>query len=147
MPVPSRTMQFGWAGDGGLGLRLIAQIRAGKKTATCCPVAVCTAEETAAMRANVGHVVAVVDRFDMPHCAVRVLDVFETPWGSPDPRLVRGEGHATADEFRAAHAHVWDDVLAERGLALRDDTALLVEAFELVGEGPPPPRVAARPSA
>lgn len=64
--------------------------------------------------------------------------------GGPDLRLVRGEGHATADEFRAAHAHAWDDVLPAHFLSLRDDTALVVELFELVEGGAPPARVAAR---
>ena len=134
MRVHAETSQFGWPEDGGLGLRLIAQIKAGKKTATCCPVGVCTPEEIARTRAQVGQLVTVVDRFDMPHCNIRMLDVFETTWGAPDPRLVRGEVHATADEFRAAHAHVWDDILAAHGLTLTDDLPLLVELFELVDD-------------
>jgi uncharacterized protein YhfF len=132
--VHAVTLQFGWPGDDGLGLRLIDAIRAGRKTATCCPVALCTAEEIASARANVGRVATVVDRFDLPHCNVRVTQVVETPWGAPDPRLVAGEGFATLDAWRAAMSAAWRGALVEHGVSLRDDSPLLAELFELVDD-------------
>src|SRR5262245_6181284 len=132
METGERLMQFGWPGDGGLGLRLIAAIRAGRKTATCCPVASCTDSELAATRSTRGSVVWVVDRFDVRHFRVRVVDVFETTWGDPDPRVVRGEGFETADAWRAAMSAAWRDLVAAGAFELRDDTRMLVELFEVV---------------
>src|SRR5262245_54474557 len=132
MSVREQTMQFGWPGDGGLGLRLIETIKAGRKTATCCPVASCTEEELAETRSARGHVLWVVDRFDTRHCRVRVVDVFETTWGDPDPRVVRGEGFETAEAWRAEMSAAWRDLVAAGAFELRDDTRMLVELFEVV---------------
>jgi uncharacterized protein YhfF len=132
--VHELTTQFGWPGDGGLGLRLIERIKAGAKTGTCCPVALCTAQEMAASRAQVGRVVTVIDRFGTPHCNVRMLEVFETPWGAPDARLVRAEEFADAEAWRAAMAAAWRSALEPAGVVLRDDTAVFAEMFELVGD-------------
>jgi len=122
---------FGWPGDGGLGLRLIASIQAGAKTATCCPVELCTKAEIAETRATVGRLLTVVDQHGAPHCNIRVVEVFETPWGAPDPRLVRREGFASVDEWRAAMSDAWRDILREKRLTLRDDSPMLAELFEL----------------
>jgi uncharacterized protein YhfF len=124
--------QFGWPGDDGLGLRLIARIRDGTKTATCCPLALCSPEEAEATRRTAGKLVTVVDRYGAPHCNIRVLEVFETPWGAPDPRLVRGEGLASVKGWRAAMSAAWRDALAKGKIALHDDMPLLVELFEMV---------------
>lgn len=134
MQVHARRSQFGWPGDGGLGLRLIAAIRTGRKTATCAPVVLCTAEELAETRESAGHVVTVTDAAGDPHCNVRILAVAETTWGDPDPRLVRGEGFATADEWRTAMQTAWRDVLAERGVTLEPGSVLVAEYFELAAE-------------
>ncbi len=131
MRVHELTSQFGWPGDDGLGLRLIAKIRAGTKTATCCPLALCSPEEADGVRRTAGELVTVVDRDGAPHCNIRVLEVFETPWGAPDRRLVRGEGFASVADWRAAMSAAWRDALAQKGVALSDDAPLLAELFEL----------------
>ena len=128
------TMQFGWPGDGGLGLRLIARIHAGAKTATCCPVALCTEQEMASARADVGRVVPVLDRFGTRHCDVRMIEVFETPWGAPDPRVVREEEFDSVEAWRAAMSKAWASALVAAGIVLDDDSPIFVERFELVGE-------------
>ncbi len=132
MQVHDLTSQFGWPGDDGLGLRLIAAIRRGTKTATCCPTALWSPEEVADARRTVGRLVTVVDKTGAPHCNIRVLEVFETPWGAPDPRLVAGEGFTSVDEWRRVMAAAWDDLIVETGLTLSDDTPILAELFELV---------------
>lgn len=137
MHVHAHTSRFGWPGDGGLGLRLIAAIREGRKTATCCPVALCTEEEIATTRATAGRLVTVVDKDGAPHCNVRVVEVFETPWGDPDPRVVRGEGFTEVAAWHRALERAWRDVLDARGVVLTDDTPLLVELFELAEDAPP----------
>lgn len=126
------TCRFGWEGDEGLGERLIAQIVAGTKTATCAPKIAYTDEELAAVYAGVGTLATVVDKAGTPRCTIRTLEVFETTFGDPDPRLVQGEGNgANVVAFQRDHIHAWDGVAVE-GTPLRDDTILIAELFELI---------------
>jgi uncharacterized protein YhfF len=134
MRVHETKSQFGWPGDDGLGLRLIAAIRAGAKTATSCPTALCSPEEVADTRRAAGRIVTVVDQFGAPHCDIRVLEVFETPWGAPDPRLVRGEGFASVEDWRAAMSNAWRGALERSGIVLTGDAPILAELFELVDD-------------
>ena len=132
MTVHEHTSQFGWEGDGGLGDRLIAQIIAGAKTATCAPKASYSAGEWEALQGTVGHLVTVTDRLGTPQCNIRMLAVFETTFGHPDPRLVSGEGHGDDDEsFKVANAKAWGGLEAD-GQPLSDGSVLVAEIFELV---------------
>jgi uncharacterized protein YhfF len=137
MRIYEPVSQFGWEGDGGLGAALIAKILRGEKTATCCPRALYREDELAAVRATAGRLVTVVDKDGHPRCNIRIIEVFETPFGAPDPRLVAGEGFADDAAFQAAHAHAWDDLLAQQGLLLSADTVLVVELFALAAAEPP----------
>lgn len=74
----------------------------------------------------------VVDKHGRPRCNILQVAVFETTFGAPDPRLVQGEGYATAEEFKRVHRHVWDDLLDEIGVQLGDETVLIVELFRLL---------------
>jgi uncharacterized protein YhfF len=130
------TSQFGWEGDEGLGDALIEQIRRGQKTATCCPVALYTPAELAAAKASAGQPATVLDKRGTPRCNIRVREVFETPYGDPDPRLISGEGYADVAAFWTAHANVWDEPLAAVGSVLTTETPLLVELFTLEDEAP-----------
>lgn len=131
MKVYQRRSQFGWPGDGGRGLELIRRIKEGAKTASCCPKSLYSPEEERAARDAIGHNVTIVDVDGHPHCNIRVLDVFETTWGLPDPRLVAGEGFDSADAFRRGLRDVWEDLLRERGSSLANDTLLIAELFIL----------------
>jgi uncharacterized protein YhfF len=135
MKIHERTDSYGWEGDGGLGDRLIAQIIAGKKTGTCCPLAGMSEEEIREWHANVGHDVTINDRHGTPRCNVRVVEVFETTLGDPAERLVIGEGLSRVD-FISVHKRVWRDWAAQRGFELTDDLPLLAELFEFV-DAPP----------
>ena len=132
-----KTSKFGWEADGGAGKRLIQQILRGVKTATACPKILYTAEEVEELYSNVGKLITVVDKNDRPRCTIRQLAVFETTYGSPDPRLIIGEVCVDADEFRQGHEHVWDDLFEKAGSSLKDETVLLVELFELIKANPP----------
>ena len=132
MEISGSTSQFGWEGDDGAGERLILQILRGEKTATACPKIFLGLKDVDALYASVGGLLTVVDKHGRPRCTIRQLAVFETTYGKPDPRLVAGEVCADAAEFRRGHAHVWDDMFEKAGSALRDETVLLVELFELV---------------
>jgi len=126
-------LELGWQGDGGLGIRLIQQVLERKKTATCGPKSEYPEQELAATIASKGKVVVVIDSDGNVWCHVRMIDVFETTFGSPDPRLVRGEGDGEdVEQFKHDHRSVWANELAAKGHPLTDETVLIVEEFELV---------------
>jgi len=129
--VPPRTMLFGWDGDGGLGDRLIEQIIAGTKTATCGFRAAYTPEELVETLGGAGEICAVLDSAGVRRCTIRIIEAFECPFGAPDPRLVRGEGDGDdVAKFQADHRIAW---AADMGDApLPDDAPLVVELFEFV---------------
>ena len=133
MRVYRRKSVFGWQGDRGLGERLIRQILKGEKTATACPKSLYSPAEIEELCESVGHRVTVIDKTGRPRCTILQREVFETRFGAPHPKLFRGEGFNTPEEFKQAHLHVWDDLLAKAKIKLTDDTRLLVEVFRLAG--------------
>ncbi|QBD76454.1 ASCH domain-containing protein [Ktedonosporobacter rubrisoli] len=133
MHIYEHKLEFGWEGDNGLGMRLIQQILDGKKTATCAPLFGYTQEEITEIFAHKGELVTVTDKEQRPWCNVRMVDIFQTTFGNPDPRLVRGEGNGeNSEEFRQEHRRDWKDWLEEEGYTLTDETILIVEEFELI---------------
>jgi|SRR5687768_7503690 uncharacterized protein YhfF len=134
MQIYERKMRFGGEGDDGLGERLIRQIQGGIKTATCDLRTLCTEQEVADLDAQPGWLETVIDEQGRPRCNVRVTAVYETKFGSPDPRLVRGEGGGEdLEEFKREHRRWFSRVLEDRGLPpLADDSVLIVWEFELV---------------
>lgn len=140
MIVHDRTSQFGWPGDNGVGAQLIGEIIAGIKTATCAPKEQYGEGELADLHAGIGQLATVIDKDGNPHCTIRLRAVYETTFGQPNPRLVRGEGDGEdVDRFKRDHRAAWGDEVAP-GLPLTDDTVLIVEEFDLVevagGPGP-----------
>ena len=133
MRIYERTLEFGWEGDSGLGMRLIQQILAGKKTATCAPLFSYTEAELADVYAGKGELVTVMDKEQRPWCNVRMIDVFQTTFGHPDSRVVRGEGNGEdSEQFRQEHRNDWKTWLEAEGVELTDQTTLVVEVFELI---------------
>ncbi len=133
MQTDEYQLQLGWQGDGGLGVQLIQQILDGTKTATCCPKKAFTEKDLAALVASKGKIVAVVDLDGGVRCHVKMIDVFETTFGHPDPRLVRGEGDGDdVEKFKHDHIDIWADEMAAAGQPLTGETVLIVEEFELV---------------
>ena len=126
-------MEFGWEGDNDLGRRLIQQILEGKKTATCAPLFGYQRDELAAVFASQGDLVTVIDTEKRPWCNVRLVAVFQTSFGNPDPRLVSGEGDGEdAEKFKRDHQKDWEIWLAAEGYSLTDETVLVAEVFELI---------------
>ena len=122
-------MIFGWKDDNGIGEMLIQQILRGEKKATCAPKEEYSKTELAETYEPVGKLVTVYDKYDNPRCNVRLKEVFETTFGTPDLRLVRGEGDGDdVSKFQEDHRLAWKDISTE----LKDDTLLIVELFELV---------------
>lgn len=122
---------FGWDGDNGIGEMLIQQIIGGKKTATCSFKIEYTDSDMKELYERKGKIITVEDHRGKPRCNIRIIDIFETTFGNPDPRLVRGEGDGeNVEKFQEDHRHAWNQTIEDRELT--DDTILMVELFELV---------------
>lgn len=133
MLVYERKLEFGWEGDNDLGMRLIQQILESKKIATCAPLFSYTEEELADVFASKGEMMTVIDKEKRPWCNIRMVDVFQTSFGNPDLRLVRGEGDGEdSEKFRRDHQRDWKSWLETEGYSLTDETMLVAEVFELV---------------
>lgn len=131
MRVHDHTIEFGWDGDAGLGDMLIGQIIEGEKTATCGFKAAYSANELEEVFGNKGTIITAVDRSGRPRCNVRITDVFETTFGDPDMRLVRGEGDGDdVAKFQRDHAIAWAASFGDAPLSAEE--ILIVEMFELV---------------
>ena len=127
-------MKFAWDNDEGAGERLIRQILDGVKTATCDMKCFCNEQEIADINREPGWFETVVDKQDNPRCNIRITRVYETTFGNPDPRLVRGEGDGDDTlKFKRDHEKWFSLWLREKGLPpLTDDSTLVVWEFELV---------------
>src|SRR5688572_6712388 len=134
MQIYERTMRFGGQQDARLGERLIQQILHGVKTATCDLKSLCTEQELADLNAPPGWLETVIDDQGRPRCNVRITAVYETTFGNPDARLVRGEGDGEdIAKFKREHGRWFAGVLKNRGLPpLADDSVLIVWEFDLV---------------
>jgi uncharacterized protein YhfF len=134
MQIHERKMMFGSDNDNGLGELLIQQVLDGVKTATCDMMYFCTKQEIADLNAQPGWFETVVDKENKPRCNIRVTNVYETRFGQPDARLVRGEGDgADTEKFKRDHENYFSPLLKEKGLPpLTDDSVLIVWEFELV---------------
>ncbi|MCY8315514.1 ASCH domain-containing protein [Bacillus vallismortis] len=124
---------FGWEGDDGLGEQLIQQILAGEKTATCAPKSLYSKDELSEVYQTAGQLVTVYDKDGNPRCNIKVTDVFETTFGAPDMRLVKGEGNEERiEEFQKDHLMAWAELIQNGELELNEDTVLITELFKLV---------------
>ena len=132
MEVHEELVQLGFAEDDGLGELLVERLLAGSLRVLWEPVALLDEEDVDAMRDAVGQPLTVLDSDGEPACNVRVVEVFETAWGDPDPRLVAGEGYGgDVDAWRRFVGPALADGLAAEGLELTDDTVLLVQRVHL----------------
>ncbi|CAN2252658.1 ASCH domain-containing protein [Bacillus vallismortis] len=124
---------FGWEGDDGLGEQLIQQILTGEKTATCAPKSLYSKDELSEVYQTAGQLVTVYDKDGNPRCNIKVTDIFETTFGAPDMRLVKGEGNEERiEEFQKDHLMAWAELIQNGELELNEDTVLITELFKLV---------------
>lgn len=127
--VHKYTMTFGWENDNGIGEMLIQQIINGEKTATCALKDEYSEAELKEVYEPVGEIVTVLDKDGNPKYNVRMIEVFETTFGNPDLRLVRGEGDGDdVKKFQQDHQKVYESL----GIEATDESILVVELFELV---------------
>lgn len=130
--IHERSSQFGWAGDNGLGEKMIQLILGRSKTATAGPKALYTPEQLQDILSMKGRKATVLDKDQRPRCAILVKDVFETTFGAPDPRLLEGCGFkGRIESFKTAHFGLWSEFLFKNGITLDDDTLLIAQIFEL----------------
>jgi len=67
----------------------------------------------------------------VPKCNIKILDIFETKFGNPDMRLVKGEGDGNnVKKFQDDHRKAWNETIKDKDIT--DDTILIVEIFELI---------------
>lgn len=133
MEVSEDLVQLGFEGDDGLGELLLGRLLAGSLRVLWEPVDLLEETDADEMRDATGEVLTVLDSEGQPACNVRVLEVFETTWGDPDPRLVAGEGYGQdADAWRGFAGPALTDGLADEGLELTNDSALLVQRVEVI---------------
>ena len=122
---------FGWDGDNGIGDMLIQQIIDGKKTATCSFKEEYTELDLQELFEKKGKIVTVEDHKGSSRCNIRIIDIFETTFGNPDLRLVKGEGDGeNVQKFQEDHRHAWYETIKDK--QLMDDSILMVELFELI---------------
>lgn len=135
MELHEDLVQLGFAEDDGLGELLVERLLAGTLRVLWEPVDLLDDEDVAAMRDAVGSELTVVDSDGEPACNVRVLEVFETTWGDPDPRLVAGEGYGEdVDAWRRFVEPALAAGLGEEGLVLGADTDLLVQTVAVTAK-------------
>jgi uncharacterized protein YhfF len=130
--LPERVLEFGWRGDDGVGEMLVEQVIKGTKWATCGFKRAYTDAELAEVITGVGHLYTVCSAENPePRAVIRVTDVFETPFGSPDMRLVAGEGDGEdVEKFQRDHLVAWQADFGDEPPG--PEEVLLVELFELV---------------
>jgi uncharacterized protein YhfF len=131
--VTEDLVQLGFEGDDGLGELLLGRLLAGSLSVLWEPVDLLDEGDADEMRDATGEVLTVLDSEGEPACNVRVVDVFETTWGDPDPRLVAGEGYGRdVEAWRGFAGPALADGLAEEDLELTDRTELLVQQVEVL---------------
>jgi uncharacterized protein YhfF/RimJ/RimL family protein N-acetyltransferase len=122
---------FGWEGDEELGELLIREILCGIKTATAGPKDLYSPQELANLHAQKGERITVLDKHGNARTTIQMLDVFETTFGSPDERLIAGEGFTSVEDFQNSHIKAYADLISAGKLSLDPDTVLVGELFTL----------------
>ena len=105
----STALSFGFAGDGGLGDRLLAAVIRGEKTATSSLAVEYLSGEPLP---RVGERLRLVDHVGRLHGLVETTRVTIVPLNLVGNDVARdeGEGFADAAEWREAHVAFWDEV-------------------------------------
>lgn len=110
--------------------RLVEQIIAGIKTATCTPR--CWYDASPDEIIEVGELVEVYSKKGAHMCTIQIVDKYELPFGQIDERTVKGENNTSYEEFRRDHIFSWEEDLKKDGYELNDNTMIVVEHFRLV---------------
>ena len=134
----STALSFGFAGDGGLGDRLLAAVMRGEKTATSSLAVEYLSGEPLPC---VGERLRLVDHVGRLYGLVETTRVAIVPLNLVDDDVARdeGEGFADAAQWREAHVAFWDEVVdlvrADAGdpeWQLREAEPVVVHWFKLL---------------
>jgi len=124
---------FGWDGDNGMGLKLIDDIIAGRKTATSSYKRyfdINRNEETPWDR--LGKVIAVKDKYGKTHCSVKVERVYLWSLDEPPAQLVKEENFGTDTEAYVNDClDMWKTDMPE-DVQIKPDEKLIAEEFVLM---------------
>ncbi|HZG13512.1 MAG TPA: ASCH domain-containing protein [Candidatus Bathyarchaeia archaeon] len=110
--------------------RLVEQIIAGVKTATCTPKY--WYDQTPEEMAEVGEQIEVYSKLGSYMCTIEITKKYERPFGNIDEATVKGENCSSYEEFRQNHVISWAEDLKKEGLELNDETIIVIEHFRLV---------------
>lgn len=119
-----KRFKFGWYGDNGLGERLIGEILAGRKTATCCP-----AYDPEDSDLKAGDKLELVDKHGKIRGQLVVTRIEFRNYGDFDEALASKEG-ATLEILKAG-------ICNANGRQIRDDEEMRITHFALVKAGVP----------
>jgi|GEM_PF-1946464 len=110
---------------------LINEVMAGLKTATCTPMIwyYNNPEEAAT---EVGDYVAVLNNHGIHRCTIQITENYEIPYGKIDISVAKGENYTSLEAFIDDHNKCWETDLLNEGIALTEDTIIVVEHFKLI---------------
>ncbi len=118
---PKRFFRFGWYGDDGLGEKLIANILAGRKTATAAP-------SYDPEDGKVGEVLPLADKGGKVYGVVRITSVEYRPFGEFDEALAAKLG-APLEQIRSLTSFA-------NSRPIRPEEEMRITHFELVSKKP-----------
>ncbi|WP_134687370.1 ASCH domain-containing protein [Brevibacillus migulae] len=110
--------------------RLVEQIIAGIKTATCTPKH--WYEQAPDEMTEVGEQIEVYSKLGEYMCTIEITQKYELPFGQIDEATVKGENCSSYEEFRQDHITSWAEDLKKEGLELNDEMIIVIEHFRLV---------------
>jgi uncharacterized protein YhfF len=128
-----KTIQF-WGRDEN-DERLLDEVLAGLKTATCTPKVWYDAlpEEE---QSEVGDLVEVFTKKGEHRATIKMTEKYEIPFGEIKgeigEKIAKGE-NSTLDEYIKDHIFCWKEPLEEEGIGFNEDTIIVVEHFALHG--------------
>src|SRR5690606_13273852 len=116
--------------------RLVAEIVAGRKTATCEPKAWAEDPDSDEELAAAGEQVRVLSKRGRHLCTIEITDSYEVAFGKVEEKLIRGAGDPDLAHFADSHRKAWARDLKREGHPLTDGTVLLAQHFRLVSVEP-----------
>jgi uncharacterized protein YhfF len=114
--------------------RLLEEVLAGLKTATCTPK-VWYEELPEEEKSYPGDILEVFTKKGEHRGSIEVTERYDIPFGKitgdVGEKIAKGE-NTTLEQFIEDHIYSWKEPLAEQGIELNDDTVIVVEHFKLV---------------
>jgi len=110
---------------------LLNEVMTGLKTATCTPM-IWYYNNPEEEPTEVGDYIAVFNNHGIHRCTIQITENYEIPYGMIDIRVAKGENYTSLEEFIDDHNKCWKYDFLDAGIALTEDTVIVVEHFELI---------------